>query len=80
MKAAHIAEAANLKVASHLAPELMCHAMAAIPNALITEHMPWGLPLFQEPLTIKDGDLILPSDPGLGLTLNEADVGRYSVG
>ena len=80
MKVAHMAEAANLKVASHLAPELMCHAMAAIPNALITEHMPWGLPLFQESLTIKDGDLVLPSNPGLGLTLNEIDVERYSVG
>jgi len=80
MKAAHIAEGANFPVVSHLAPEFLCHAMAAIPNGLITEHMPWGFPLFQEPPTIENGDLVLPQSPGFGLDLDETTVNRYTVG
>ena len=45
MKVAHMAQAWNLPVVSHLAPEILVHAVAAIPNGLTVEHMPWSPPL-----------------------------------
>jgi L-alanine-DL-glutamate epimerase-like enolase superfamily enzyme len=33
--------------------------------------VPWGQPLFTEPMRVEDGDLIMPTGPGLGLTLDE---------
>ena len=71
MKVAHLAEAFNVPVVSHLAPEFLCHAMAAIPNGIYTEYMPWSLPLYKEPPRIEDGELILPQTPGLGLEFDE---------
>ena len=67
MKAAHLAEANNLPVVSHLAPEILCHALAAIPNGLYLEHMPWSFGLFKEVPQVENGQLVLPQKPGLGL-------------
>ncbi len=41
MKVAHMAEVFNLPVVSHLATEVLVHAVAAAPNGLTVEHMPW---------------------------------------
>jgi L-alanine-DL-glutamate epimerase-like enolase superfamily enzyme len=67
MKVAHLAEAHNLPVVSHLAPEILCHALAAAPNGLYLEHMPWSFGLFKEVPQVMDGQYVLPRKPGLGL-------------
>ena len=67
MKAAHLAEANNLPVVSHLAPEILCHALAAVPNGLYLEHMPWSFGLFKEVPAVENGQFVLPQKPGLGL-------------
>jgi L-alanine-DL-glutamate epimerase-like enolase superfamily enzyme len=67
MKIAHLAQAHNLPVVSHLAPEILCHALAAIPNALYLEHMPWSFGLFKEVPQVENGQIVLPQKPGLGL-------------
>ena len=72
MKIAHMAECHNLPVVSHLAPEIMAHCMAAIPNGLTVEHMPWSLPLFLETPPIEAGEIILSDQPGLGLEFDSA--------
>ena len=46
MKVAHVAEAFNLPVVSHLATEVLVHAIAALPNGAWVEHMPWSFALF----------------------------------
>ena len=43
MKVAGMAEAFNLPVVSHLLPEVHVHLVAAIPNGLTVEYMPWTL-------------------------------------
>jgi L-alanine-DL-glutamate epimerase-like enolase superfamily enzyme len=68
MKVAHMAEICNLPVVSHLAPEVLAHAVAAAPNGMIVEHMPWSLPLFEEELAVEAGEIVLSERPGLGLT------------
>ena len=80
MKVAHLAEAFNVPVVSHLVPEFLCHAMAAIPNGIYTEYMPWSLPLYKEPPRIEDGELILPQTPGLGLEFDEDAITALSDG
>ena len=73
MKIAHMAEAFNLPVVTHLAPEILGHALAAAPNGLYVEHMPWAFPLFEEvPAVNASGQLIMSDAPGLGLAFDEA--------
>ncbi len=76
MKVAHLAEAWNRPVVSHLAPEILAHCVAAAPNGLVVEHMPWALPLFANPPEVDpaDGCIVLPERPGLGLELDERGI------
>ena len=76
MKAAHLAEAFNKPVVSHLAPEILAHCVAASPNGLIVEHMPWALPLFKEEIRMVDGDIVLSESPGLGLSFDQEAIRR----
>ena len=68
---AHMADVCGRPVINHLAPEVLSHAMAGVPNGLIVGLVPWGQPLFTEPMKIEDGELVMPPGPGLGLTLDE---------
>jgi len=78
MKVAALAEAFNLPVVSHLLPEIHVHLIAAIPNGLTVEYMPWSFRLFEEvPAPVK-GELVVPTKPGLGLRFSR-DIDRYIV-
>ena len=79
MKIAAMAEAFNLPVVSHLLPEIHVHMMAAIPNGLTIEYMPWSLRLFEETPAIADGQLVVPAKPGLGLAFSADAIKRYEV-
>jgi L-alanine-DL-glutamate epimerase-like enolase superfamily enzyme len=79
MKVAGMAEAFDLPVVSHLLPEIHVHLVAAIPNGLTVEYMPWTLGLFEETPRIEAGHLVVPQAPGLGLAFAAAAVERYAV-
>ena len=81
MKAAHLAEAHNLPVVSHLTTEFLAHAVAACANGLSVEHMPWTFPLFTEVPSINPatGQLELFDRPGFGLELDEAAIRNFSL-
>ena len=80
MKVAGMAEAFNLPVVSHLVPEIHVHLVAAIPNGLTVEYMPWTLRLYEETPPIEAGQLVVPKKPGLGLAFDQAAMKRYQVG
>ncbi|HEV8473973.1 MAG TPA: mandelate racemase/muconate lactonizing enzyme family protein [Methylomirabilota bacterium] len=80
MKVAGMAEAFNLPVVSHLVPEIHVHLIAAIPNGLTVEYMPWSLRLFEETPALESGQLVVPTRPGLGLAFDQAALKRYQVG
>ena len=80
MKIAGMAEAFNLPVVSHLVPELHVHLIAAIPNGLTVEYMPWTLRLWEETPKLERGELVVPAKPGLGLAFDQAVLKRYQVG
>ena len=79
MKVAAMAEAFNLPVVSHLLPEIHVHLVAAIPNGLTVEYMPWSFRLFEEVPVPVNGELTVPTKPGLGLELSQ-ELDRYVVG
>ena len=80
MKVAGMAEAFNLPVVSHVMPEMHLHLVAAVPNGLTVEYMPWMLKLYEETPALVKGQLVLPNKPGLGLNFDEKVVGKYRVG
>jgi L-alanine-DL-glutamate epimerase-like enolase superfamily enzyme len=80
MKVAGMAEAFNLPVVSHLIPEIHVHLIAAIPNGLTVEYMPWTLRLYEETPKIEHGQLVVPPKPGLGLAFDQAAIKRFQVG
>jgi L-alanine-DL-glutamate epimerase-like enolase superfamily enzyme len=79
MKVAGMAEAFNVPVVSHLFPEIHVHLVAAIPNGLTIEYMPWSFRLFEEVPVPVSGELIVPSKPGLGLAFDRDAINRYAV-
>ena len=79
-KVAGMAEAFNLPVVSHLIPEVQVHNIAAIPNGLTVEYMPWTLRLFEETPAIENGQILVPDKPGLGLEFNRETIAQYQVG
>ena len=80
MKIAGMAEAYNLPIVSHVMPEILCHLIAACPNGLTVEYMPWMLALYEETPAIEDGMLVLPEKPGLGLKFDEKAIAAFKVG
>jgi L-alanine-DL-glutamate epimerase-like enolase superfamily enzyme len=79
MKVAGMAEAFNLPVVSHLVPEIHVHLIAAVPNGLTVEYMPWSLRLFEQTPALENGMLVVPPRPGLGLSFDKKAIERYEV-
>jgi L-alanine-DL-glutamate epimerase-like enolase superfamily enzyme len=85
LKVAALADHAGLMLAPHFAMELHVHLAAAYPREPWVEHFEWLEPLFNERLEIKDGRMLVPTRPGVGVTLSqqsktwtreEAEVGK----
>jgi L-alanine-DL-glutamate epimerase-like enolase superfamily enzyme len=77
MKAAGMAEAFNLPIVSHVMPEILVHVVAACPNGLTVEYMPWMLCLYEETPAVENGMMVLPEKPGLGLKFDEKAVAAF---
>jgi len=79
MKVAGMAEAFNLPVVSHVMPEMLAHLVAACPNGLTVEYMPWMLALYEETPAIENGQIVLPNKPGLGLKFDEKALAAFKA-
>ncbi len=77
MKVAGMAEAFNLPIVSHVMPEILLHMVAACPNGLTVEYMPWTRALYEETPAIENGELVLPQKPGLGLKFDEKVIAKF---
>jgi L-alanine-DL-glutamate epimerase-like enolase superfamily enzyme len=71
LKIAAQAEHAGLMLAPHFAMELHVHLGAVYPTEPWVEHFDWLEPLFNERLEIKAGRMLVPSRPGLGVSLSD---------
>jgi L-alanine-DL-glutamate epimerase-like enolase superfamily enzyme len=79
MKVAGMAEAFNLPIVSHVMPEILVHVVAACPNGLTVEYMPWMIALYEETPVIDNGELVLPNKPGLGLKFDEKAIAAFKA-
>ena len=79
LKIAAMAEAFNLPVVSHLYPEVSLHLVAAVPNGLTLEYMPWSNRLWTEMPKVVAGEMQVAAKPGLGLAFDEKALARYSA-
>ena len=75
LKVSSLADHASLMIAPHFAMELHIHLAAAYPREPWVEHFEWLEPLFNERLEIKDGRMLVPARPGLGVTLSDRVAG-----
>ena len=71
LRLAALADERGLGLAPHFAMEIHLHLAAAYPREPWVEHFDWLDPLFNERLETKDGRMIVPDRPGLGVTLSE---------
>lgn len=80
LKAARLAEAHDIPVASHLFSEMSLSLLAALPNALFLEHMPWFASLYREQIELDaDGNAIVPDRPGWGFAFDPQAVRRFAA-
>jgi L-talarate/galactarate dehydratase len=70
LKIAALAEHAGLMLAPHFAMELHIHLAAAYKTEPWVEHFEWLEPLFNERIDIKEGRMIVPTRPGVGVSLS----------
>jgi L-talarate/galactarate dehydratase len=66
-------------VVSHLQYEVCAHLIAAVPNGMTVEWMPWTSPLFNGLPQLEDGQLVLTSRPGHGLELDREFVDKHAL-
>ncbi|MQA09496.1 MAG: enolase [Pseudonocardiaceae bacterium] len=71
VRLAALAEQHRLQLAPHFAMEIHLHLAAAYGLEPWVEHFEWLEPLFNERLEIKDGRMLVPDRPGLGVTMSE---------
>ena len=65
-----LADQAGLDVAPHFAMEIHLHLAACYPRETWVEHFDWLDPLFEERLETRDGRMLVPDRPGLGITFS----------
>ncbi|MCP8999884.1 mandelate racemase/muconate lactonizing enzyme family protein [Pseudarthrobacter sp. RMG13] len=71
LRLAALADERGLGLAPHFAMEIHLHLAAAYPREPWVEHFDWLDPLFNERLETKDGRMLVPDRPGLGVTLSD---------
>jgi L-alanine-DL-glutamate epimerase-like enolase superfamily enzyme len=79
LKVAAMAEAFNLRVVSHLLPEIHVQLVAGVPNGLTVEYRPLTNDIFEDTPRLESGQLVVPERPGLGLQLAPAAIRRYQI-
>ena len=79
MRAAALAQGAGMEMSSHLFPEVSCHLLAVTPTCHWLEYVDWTDPVLKQPVELKDGHVIIPTRPGVGIEWNEAAVEKYRI-
>ena len=68
-RVSELADERGVTVAPHFATQLHVHLAACQPKEGWVEWFDWLDPLFEERLDLRDGRVVVPERPGLGLTL-----------
>lgn len=79
LKVAALAELHHRPIAPHLLPEVSVHLACGLPGVRMVEYMPWFSPVWVEPLTLVNGQLVPPRKPGLGLEVQTAALEKFQL-
>jgi mandelate racemase len=79
MRVARAAAARAIPFSSHLSPEYSAHLLAATPTRHWLEFMDWAQDLIRNPVVPVKGHARPRDEPGAGVALNEAALGKYIV-
>ena len=71
LRIAALADERGLELAPHFAMEIHLHLAATYPREPWVEHFDWLDPLFNERLEIRNGRMLVPDRPGLGVTISD---------
>jgi L-alanine-DL-glutamate epimerase-like enolase superfamily enzyme len=74
-----LAEAANLRVAPHVSPELSITLAAAVPNAVFVEYIPQMEPILARKIIRRDGYGFPFDVPGHGIAFDPDALERFTV-
>jgi mandelate racemase len=79
LRAAAVAGAAGIPVSTHLYPEIAAHLLRVTETAHWLEWQDWAYPVLSEPFPLKDGHLVVPDRPGVGIEWDETAVVRFAT-
>ena len=79
LRAAALAQGAGMEMSSHLFPEVSSHLLAVTPTCHWLEYVDWANPVLTQPVELKDGHVIISSQPGTGIAWDEKAVARYAA-
>jgi mandelate racemase len=79
MRAAALAQAAGLEMSSHLFPEASSHLLAVTPTCHWLEYVDWADAVLEEPAQLRDGHVLVPERPGIGMRWDEKAVKRFQL-
>jgi L-alanine-DL-glutamate epimerase-like enolase superfamily enzyme len=79
MKAAAFADAYDTPASNHCYTEMSMQLLAAIPNFIVLEYMPWLEPIYAERLKLdSNGNAIVPDVPGWGFTIDQTAIKKFA--
>ncbi|MEJ8855613.1 enolase C-terminal domain-like protein [Variovorax robiniae] len=79
MRAAGIAGTAGVPMSTHFYPEVGAHVMRVTESAHWLEWIDWVNPVLQKPYEVKNGQVVIPDAPGLGMEWDEDFVRSASI-
>lgn len=79
LKVAHMADGFGLPVACHLQPEVSVQVLAAVPNGVIAEYVPWAWKLYKGAPVLERGQLVMSERPGHGMELDQDFVKEHRI-
>jgi len=78
-RAAAVAATRQIRMSSHLYPEISAHVLAATPTCHFLEYVDWANKILEQPFAIENGHVVIPDRPGNGMTWNAMAIERYRV-
>ena len=79
LKVANIASAQHKSISTHIFTEHSLCIAGAAANCISVEHMPWFTVLFNEPMELDAGDILIPKRPGTGFSFNQKAVKEFLI-
>jgi mandelate racemase len=78
-RAAGLAAVKEIRMSSHLYPEVSAHLLTVTPTAHWLEYVDWANAILEEPMRIADGNAVLTTRPGNGLGWDQQTVRKYAM-